>query len=116
MGPRSAQSTEDSKDPTEIRVYPGANGRFTYYEDGGDGYGYERGAYAKIRMSYDASIGGLTLGRRRGRYRGMPRSRRLRVVFVGQGHGTGATETPRAQLVTYHGGQVVVRAGSGPGP
>ena len=35
-------------DPIELRVYPGADGDFTLYEDEGDSYRYEQGAHATI--------------------------------------------------------------------
>ncbi len=40
-------------DPIELRIYPGADGDFTLYEDSGDGYGYERGAHATIPIHWN---------------------------------------------------------------
>lgn len=42
-------------DPTrlDIRVYTGANGVFALYEDEGDGYGYENGAYAITQLFWE---------------------------------------------------------------
>lgn len=37
----------------EIHVYPGADGAFACYEDAGDGYEYEQGAYAVTRLAWD---------------------------------------------------------------
>ena len=39
--------------PLEIRVYPGADAKFTLYEDAGDGYGYERGEYTATCLEWD---------------------------------------------------------------
>ena len=39
--------------PMELRVYPGADADFTLYEDAGDGYGYEDGAYTLTRFHWD---------------------------------------------------------------
>lgn len=36
-----------------LRVYPGAAGSFTLYEDAGDGYGYEEGEYCLTHLAYD---------------------------------------------------------------
>jgi alpha-D-xyloside xylohydrolase len=41
MGPFIQYSTEKN-DPVEIRIYPGANGEFTLYEDENDNYNYEK--------------------------------------------------------------------------
>ena len=35
-------------DPIELRVYPGADGAFTFYEDEGDNYNYEKGAIRRF--------------------------------------------------------------------
>ena len=45
----------DEMEGTDIclRVYPGADGRFTLYEDAGDGYGYEKGEYCLTYLTYD---------------------------------------------------------------
>ena len=39
--------------PMELRVYPGADADFALYEDAGDGYGYEDGAYTLTRFHWD---------------------------------------------------------------
>ena len=39
---------EKPADPIELRVYRGADGQFTLYEDEGDGYNYEKGQSATI--------------------------------------------------------------------
>ena len=39
--------------PLQLRIYPGENGSFDYYEDAGDGYAYEQGEYNRIRFSWD---------------------------------------------------------------
>ncbi|MBP3577578.1 MAG: DUF5110 domain-containing protein, partial [Lachnospiraceae bacterium] len=38
---------------SEICVYPGADGEFTYYTDAGDGYGYEKGEYECVTLTWD---------------------------------------------------------------
>ncbi len=43
MGPVVRYAAEKPADPIELRVYRGANGSFTLYEDEGDSYRYEKG-------------------------------------------------------------------------
>ncbi len=43
LGPSVQFAREKPADPIELRVYRGANGTFTLYEDEGDNYNYERG-------------------------------------------------------------------------
>src|SRR5690606_14509486 len=45
MGP-FVQYANEKTDPTEIRVYPGADGSFVLYDDEKDNYNYEKGSYA----------------------------------------------------------------------
>jgi len=68
--------------PYEIRVYRGADGAFTLYEDAGDGYDYESGACATVRFAWDDARGELTIGARKGGFPGMVASRDLALVFV----------------------------------
>src|SRR5437763_10617833 len=53
MGPAKEWSTEKPEDPIELRIYRGANGDFTLYEDENDGYNYEKGAYATIQFHWE---------------------------------------------------------------
>ena len=55
LGPVKPYADAPSDEPTELRVYPGANGAFALYDDSGDGQGYEKGEYSLVRMSWDNS-------------------------------------------------------------
>ncbi len=80
-------------DPIELRVYPGADGDFTLYEDAGDGYDYERGAHATIPIHWNDATRTLTLGAREGGYPGMAARHTFNVVMVSAGHGVGGDAT-----------------------
>lgn len=45
LGPEMQYTGEKPWDHLEIRIYPGADGDFTLYEDEGNNYNYERGVY-----------------------------------------------------------------------
>jgi alpha-D-xyloside xylohydrolase len=110
MGPELQYSTEMPADPIELRVYPGADGSFTLYEDENDTYNYEKGAYATIPFVWDDAAKTLTIGARAGKFPGMLEARTFRIVFVSEGHGTGIDATPQAdKTVAYNGAQIVVR-------
>ena len=49
MGPYLQYTSEKPADPIELRVYPGANGAFTLYEDEGVNYNYEKGSMRPSR-------------------------------------------------------------------
>lgn len=114
MGPRDAQHAGQTDGPIEVRVYPGASGRFDLYQDAGDGYGYEDGAFTTIPLIYNDRSGVLSIGASRGRYRGMPASRSFNVVFVGEDRGTGVDETRTCHFVLHTGDRRTVRAPAAP--
>lgn len=102
------QYADQSPDrPIELRVYRGADGRFTLYDDAGDGQGWRRGERATIELALDDKAGTLTIGARQGRYPGMAKTRRFRVVTVAPGVGTGLAEAAGREVV-YDGRPVVV--------
>jgi alpha-D-xyloside xylohydrolase len=103
LGPANAQYAAQAVNPTEIRVYPGADGRFTSYSDSGDTYAYTQGAFQNIPLGYNNSGSTLTIGTASGSYPGMPTTRNLRVVFVHPQFGAGIAETPSAPTSTYQG-------------
>jgi alpha-D-xyloside xylohydrolase len=84
MGPVVQYASERLEAPVELRIYPGADGDYTYYEDAGEGWGYERGEYALTRMHWDDAAGKLTIAQRRGTFPGMKTRRRFKVFVVGQ--------------------------------
>ena len=92
-------STEKKWTKLELRVYPGADGCFTLYEDEFDNYNYENGAYTEIPVTWDDASRTLTIGARSGSYNGMLKSRKF-VVDVPGG---------KAKTVSYNGKAVTVK-------
>ncbi len=110
LGPRQQYTGEQAGAPLEIRVYPGADGEFSLYEDENDNYNYEQGAFATIRMRWNDKARQLTFDDRAGSFPGMQASRTFRVVVVDAQHGTGvgADDAP-AREVSYAGRKLVVK-------
>jgi alpha-glucosidase len=75
------QSTAEAEDPLEVRIYPGADAAFSLYEDDGDTYGYEKGAFSRIPMRWNDQRRILTIGDRQGRYPGMLTKRHLVIAL-----------------------------------
>ncbi len=109
MGPAMEWATEKAADPIELRIYPGADGDFTLYEDENDSYRYEKGAYATIAMHWDDGAKTLTLGAREGSFAGMLAERRFRVVLAGKGNGVGIGEVAAETSVVYKGEKLIVK-------
>lgn len=105
MGPDIQYSTERS-DTIELRIYPGADGSFTIYEDEGDSYNYETGKYATIPIMYLDEAQKVIIGARNGSFTGMDEKKVFNIVYVKNNHGTGIgkTASPDVQL-TYTGTQ-----------
>jgi len=109
MGPDLQYAEQKPADPIELRVYPGANTDFTLYEDDGNTYDYEKGAYSTIPIHWDDSARTLTIGARKGSFPGMLESRTFSIVFVGDGHGVGIDETAQPdKVVHYNGAEITV--------
>jgi len=110
MGPEEEWSTQKPPDPIELRIYRGANGDFTLYEDENDNYNYEKGAYATIPFHWDDAGQTLRIGDRKGHFPGMLQDRSFRVVFVHENHGVGvdATDEPD-KIVRYAGKEITVK-------
>ena len=96
-------------DDLEIRVYPGANGSFTLYEDEFDNYNYEKGAFSTIEFTWKDGV--LMVGDVQGSFPGMLKDRTFRVVLVKDGVGVGETRTPVEQCKTikYNGKSVSIK-------
>jgi alpha-D-xyloside xylohydrolase len=95
---------EKPADPIELRVYPGADGSFSLYEDEGDGYEYEKGVYATIPITWNDKTRKLTIGAREGRFPGMLKTRTFKIILVRSGTGVGSSLSEKADAVTHYDG------------
>jgi alpha-D-xyloside xylohydrolase len=68
--------------PVELHIFPGQDAAFQLYEDGGDGYDYESGAFSTLEITWHEATRRLTLGERAGSYPDMLEEREF-VVIVG---------------------------------
>ena len=110
MGPKVQYATEKQWDPLEIRVYVGADGEFRLYEDEGDNYNYEKGAFSTILFTWDDAKQVLTIGDRQGSFAGMLNERKFNIVRVSSSAGAGLGPVGKFdKAVVYKGMKVVVR-------
>ena len=93
FGPR-IQSASAKADPIELRVYSGMDADLSFYEDEGDSYNYEHGAFSLIPIHWDNESETITVGDRKGSFPGMLDHRTFRVVIVREGNGIGIGSTP----------------------
>ena len=110
MGPFIQSAAEKPADPIELRIYPGADGSFTLYEDENDNYNYEKGVHATIAFHWDDANRRLTIDDRKGSFPGMLKERSFNVVIVGTDHGTGVETTGNPdKVISYHGDRQTVQ-------
>ncbi len=112
MGPE-IQYANAKSDPIELRVYMGADGQFTLYEDAGETYSYENGEYTEIPFTYNDASQQLTIGARSGNFPNMLTNHVFKVVWVDENYGVGL-DTPVIcdTIVQYDGNEVNVKYNS----
>jgi alpha-D-xyloside xylohydrolase len=112
LGPSEQYVGQKPADPIELRIYRGADGAFTLYEDEGVNCNYEQGAYATIPVKWNDASKTLTIGRRQGSFHGMLTERNFRIVLVRPNHGVGiAPEQNPDATVRYAGSAMTVSLG-----
>jgi alpha-D-xyloside xylohydrolase len=98
IGPKVQYATEKAWDNLDIRIYPGADGEFTLYEDEFDNYNYEKGFYSTITFRWNDRNRTLTVGEPKGSFPGMLKNRTFNIVINGD-----------TKTVSYNGKQVKVK-------
>jgi alpha-glucosidase (family GH31 glycosyl hydrolase) len=95
-------SGEKPAGPVEIRVYPGTDAKFEFYEDENDNYNYENGQYSIIPFFWNEKKQTLTIGDRKGEFNGMVQERTFTILF-------GADYTKAPETITYSGKQLLIK-------
>jgi alpha-D-xyloside xylohydrolase len=110
LGPEIEYADQKPAGPIELRIYRGADGSFDLYEDEGDNYNYQKGAYALIPIHWNEAAKTLSIGDRKGQYPGMPEKRVFNIVWVSQGHGGGEPVESRIdRVVPYDGHHISIK-------
>lgn len=105
IGPEVQYAVEKPWNELEIRIYPGADGEFTLYEDEFDNYNYEKGLYSTIRFTWDDKKQTLTIGERSGSFPGMMKNRKFKIVKI-----NAASTTPTTtETIKYDGSAQSIR-------
>jgi alpha-D-xyloside xylohydrolase len=110
LGPAVQYAAEKKWDNLEIRVYEGANGILTLYEDENDSYNYEKGIYSTIKFSWNDSKKELTIGDCKGSFPGKLKERKFNIVLVTKNKGKGTLIHEKYDnVVIYTGKKVVIK-------
>ncbi len=100
---KDIQTTKEVQDDLTIKVYMGANGDFTLYEDEGVNYNYEKNAYSTIRLAYDDASQTLAIEERKGEYAGMAKERAFNVEWISKDKKAVTSD------IKYNGSKVTVK-------
>ena len=110
FGPKVQFATEKKWDNLEIRIYEGANGDFTLYEDENDNYNYEKGAYSTIKFLWNDKNRTLTIDKQKGSFLGTLKQRKFNIVLVSKDKGTGTDLSKKYDReVIYSGKRINVK-------
>ncbi len=113
MGPVRQHVGDNPGGRLDLHVYPGRDATFTLYDDEGDGYGYEQGAFTTVEIRWDDQARQLTIGDQAGAFPGMPTERTIAVTLhptaSGMSGAAAATGELGARTLCYAGRTVVVQ-------
>lgn len=73
-------ATEQKEGKRQIWVYPGADAKFSLYEDEGDNYNFEKGMYALTEMIWDDAAQKMTIGKTQGGFPGMEENPEYEII------------------------------------
>ena len=102
MGPNMEWSDEKKPETLLLKIYAGADGQFTLYEDEGVNYNYEKGAYTMIHISYNEAERSVTIATRQGQFEGMLSERTFLIQLI-------TPEGEKKAQVAYSGEAVTVK-------
>lgn len=107
-GPDMEWADEKPADNVTVYVFAGRDGKFTLYEDEGTNYNYEKGQAAFIDFDFDDASKTLTIGQRRGSFKGMLQNRKFNVVLVSPDSPAAVDADVEGKVVSYDGAEVRV--------
>lgn len=108
MGPHMEYATEKPADNIELRIYPGADGTFRFYEDENDNYNYEKGQFATFTFNWNDKTRKLTISDTKGHFPGMLKNRTFNIVMVKGSHGSDVELTAKADKIIKYAGKALV--------
>lgn len=110
LGPDIQHTNEGFSDSLTVFVYAGQDGYFQLYEDEGENYDYEHGAFCTIGLAYSEKDQSLTVEERSGSFPEMVSKKAIRVNWV-------SPQEPKAiddkassgQWYEYDGSELIIR-------
>jgi alpha-D-xyloside xylohydrolase len=109
-GPELQYVAEKPADPVTLFVYTGKDASFVLYEDEGVNYNYEKGLFSEIPFSYNELTKTITIGKRKGSFAGMLKTRTIHIKVISKDKPAGLEFGKKAmKTVKYTGKEIVVK-------
>jgi alpha-glucosidase (family GH31 glycosyl hydrolase) len=99
IGPIRQYTAETSDEPTSLRVYPGTDGRFIWYDDDGISYAHERGEFMRAECAWNDQEHTLTI--KRDEAGNMPLPRMVRIELMGSNEIRSVEMEPHGATVRF---------------
>jgi alpha-D-xyloside xylohydrolase len=110
MGPEVEYADQKTNKLIELRIYPGANGRFTFYEDENDNYNYEKGRYSTFIFAWNDKQKELSITGAKGNFPGILKRHTFHIIVVNSKHGSGPLVARSVdKTVNYQGKAMMVK-------
>ncbi|MGV3528055.1 MAG: TIM-barrel domain-containing protein [Flavisolibacter sp.] len=100
---------EKPADTIHLFVYTGKDASFELYEDDGNSYAYEKGAYSKIPLHYAEADGSITIDDRKGSYPGMLQKRVFTITKISPNHPAGLDFDRNEKAIQYEGKSIKLK-------
>ncbi|MGH7238108.1 MAG: DUF5110 domain-containing protein, partial [Candidatus Saccharimonadales bacterium] len=107
LGPQIEYANQKPNDNIDLRIYPGADGSFKFYEDENDNYKYEKGRYATFMLTWKDKTRRLIISATKGSFPGMLKKRTLNIILVNGMHGSNTGITVKADKVVSYTGKAM---------
>lgn len=107
-GPKVQYAEERKWDNLKLFVYPGKDAEFVLYEDENNNYNYEKGIYSTITIKWNDKSKTLTIGKKRGEFPGMLKTRSFNITVIEEGKSINITSQPDKEIL-YQGEEMNIK-------
>jgi alpha-D-xyloside xylohydrolase len=109
FGPELQYTTEKTADTITLNIYTGTDASFNLYEDEGTNYNYEKGAFSVIPIKYNEAAKTISMGDRKGSFKGMLQKRTFRINIISPGNAKPLDFDASVKEVTYGGQSITIK-------
>lgn len=109
LGPELQYTDEKPADTISLFVYTGKDAGFTLYEDENTNNNYEKGIFSNIGINWNEATKSLTIGSRKGQFKGMTQNRTFKIIFITPDSPNGIDQPKSPKEIRYTGNSVTIK-------